>query len=272
MITDKVLRRLTQFPGVRTIWNKFPFGPVDVRVRYGVFQRPQYAFGVFCAADLAKRLGVSAISVVEFGVARGRGLLALENIAAVIGEHFGVSIGVVGFDTGRGMPETTDYRDLPYVWAKGFYDMDEGALRSLLSPSTELMIGDVADTISSWLARGDAAPIGFISFDLDYYSSTKKALSLFEASSHNLRLPRVYCYFDDIVWPPYACHNEYIGELCAIREFNQLHENLKLCPIHMLRHMRAHPDPWNEQMYALHDFGHPLYCVNITPANASAIP
>jgi hypothetical protein len=52
-----------------------------------VFPRPQYAYGVFHAADLAKRLGVSAISVIEFGVAGGLGLLALENIAASISQY-----------------------------------------------------------------------------------------------------------------------------------------------------------------------------------------
>jgi hypothetical protein len=247
------------------LWNRVPVGPVDVRVRYGVFPRPHYAFGVFCAADLARRLGRPAISVIEFGVAGGRGLLALEKIAGTIGQYFGITINVVGFDSGQGMPEAVDYRDLPYVWGKGFYAMDAKKLRSRLSPRTELVLGDVAQTANSWREREDLAPIGFVSFDLDYYSSTKMALGVFDTANHALRLPRVYCYFDDIMWPEHACHNEYAGELCAIREFNEAHEALKLCPIHMLRHMRVHPSAWNEQMYVLHDFRHPLYCRNITP-------
>ncbi len=39
-----------------------------------------------------------------------------------------------------------------------------------------------------------------LAFDLDYYSSTKTALQLFEGGPES-RLPRVYCYFDDIMWP-----------------------------------------------------------------------
>jgi hypothetical protein len=35
------------------------------------------------------------------------------------------------------------------------------------------------------------------------------------------RLPRVFCYFDDIVWPERACYNEFTGEYLAIREFNE---------------------------------------------------
>lgn len=271
MIADKVLRRLMQLPGARSLWNRFPVGPIDLRVRYGVFQRSHYAYGVFSAAELAKQLNIPAISVIEFGVAEGHGLLALENVADSIGKHFGIAISVVGFDSGQGMPEAADYRDLPHVWGEGFYPMDESKLRSRLSNTTELVIGDVAETVGLWLKREPFVPVGFVSFDLDYYSSTRNALALFEAPEHALRLPRVYCYFDDIVWPPHACHNEYVGELCAIREFNESHESLKLCPIHMLRHMRAHPDPWNEQMYVLHDFEHQLYCKNITPPTASRL-
>ena len=69
-------------------------------------------------------------------------------------------------------------------------------------------------------------------------------------------------------WPDHALHNEWVGELCAIREFNDEHGTKKLCPIHMLRHTRVHPSAWNEQMYALHDFEHPLYCRHVTSAGA----
>jgi hypothetical protein len=79
----------------------------------------------------------------------------------------------------------------------------------------------------------------------------------------------VFCYFDDIIYPAHACHNEFVGELLAIKEFNAAHEHRKIAPIHLLRHMRLIPAPWNEQMYVMHDFGHPLYCVNITPKNIS---
>jgi len=264
MITERVLRRLTQVPGVRPLWARFPVGPVDLRVRFGVFPRPHYAYGVYSAADLAKRLGATAISVIEFGVAGGNGLLALESIAACVSEYIGIRISVTGFDCGAGMPEALDYRDLPYVWEKGFYGMDQEKLRARLSPGTELVIGNVADTVKLWLDR-EPPPIGFVAFDLDYYSSTKMALRAFETPNPELRLPRVYCYFDDVIWPEHACHNEYIGELCAILEFNQTHEALKLCPVHMLRDMRILHENWAEQIYVLHDFRHPLYCRNITP-------
>lgn len=253
---------MTGIPGARSLWSQFPVGSVDTRVRYGIFDRPHYAYGVYWAADLALRLGIDAISIIEFGVAGGRGLLALERIAATVAGHFGVKIYVSGFDTGEGMPEALDYSDMGHVWNRGFYKMDVPKLKARLSPATELILGDIGDTLPKWSPRGK---IGFVSFDVDYYSSARKALRLFEDRVGNSRLPRVYCYFNDLIWPEYACHNEYSGELRAIREFNEEHDYKKICPIHMLRYMRPHPQAWNEQMYILHDFKHRLYNQNLVP-------
>ncbi|MGA3240070.1 MAG: hypothetical protein ABSG03_27670 [Bryobacteraceae bacterium] len=264
MIAGRILDRFTQIPGVRSLWLRYPFGSVETRVRYGIFDRAHYAYCVYAAADLAKRLGMNSISAIELGVAGGRGLLALERIAKTVGDNLGIRIHVTGFDSGQGMPPAADYRDLPYVWGQGFYRMDVARLKAELSPDTELILGPLNDTIPSWTPKGS---IGFVAFDLDYYSSTKTALRLFENDDPSTRLPRTYCYFDDLVWPEHACHSEYTGELCAIREFNLEHDYKKICPIHMFRHYRAHQQAWNDQIYVFHDFMHPLYCKNITPSS-----
>jgi hypothetical protein len=240
MIPDRLLARLTQIPGARSLWNRFPFGSVATRVRYGVFDRPHYAYGVYSAADQAKRLGLDAIQVIEFGVAGGRGLIALERIAAAVEADLGIRIHVCGFDSGAGMPAPADYRDLPHVWDEGFYAMDVAKLKARLRPNAELVLGDIKTTISSWTRK---ARYGFVAFDLDYYSSTKDAFALWEHGSEATR-PRVYVYFDDILWPEHALHNDWVEELCAIREFNEDHPHEKLCPIHLFRHTRVHESPW----------------------------
>jgi hypothetical protein len=61
-----------------------------------------------------------------------------------------------------------------------------------------------------------------------------------------------------------GCHNDYIGELCAIREYNLENADQKLCPLNGLESMLAHRDGWQKRVYVLHDFKHPLYCANIT--------
>jgi hypothetical protein len=264
---DLFLPRLTKIPGFRGLWQRFPVGGVATRVAYGVFDRPNYAYGIYSAAWLAKQLHLPGISVIEFGVAAGGGLLAMESIAQLVEKDLGIRIAVAGFDSGQGMPPPVDYRDLPYVWGQGFYAMDQQKLRSRLSPATELVIGEVRDTIPQWLAREDSLPVGFVSFDLDYYSSTMSAFQIFEAPDPGRTLPRVYCYFDDLIWPQWACHNQFTGELRAIWDFNDTHEFKKICAENMLRWMRPYPQAWNEQMYIMHDFQHPSYCTNISPAS-----
>jgi hypothetical protein len=244
----------------------FPLGSPALRTRYDIWDRPSYGYGIFSAAVLARNLGIDSLSAIEFGVAGGNGLLSMERIARQISAYFGgkPAIKVLGFDTGQGMPPPRDYRDLPHVWQAGFYRMEVEKLRSRLA-GAELILGDVDETIAALLEREDFPPVGFVAFDVDYYSSTKSALKLFAHPSHRTRLPRVYCYFDDIIYPENACHNEFTGELLAIREFNEEFGTRKLARINGLSWIRPVPASWNDQIYVLHDFEHPLYCESVTP-------
>jgi len=252
-----LLRHFLRLPYALGLWERFPVGPVPLRVFHGIFPYPQYAYGVYWSAMLAARLRLPRITVIELGVAGGRGLLALESASALIEKELGVGIDVVGFDSGEGMPAPTDYRDLPHIWASGFYRMDQDKLRARLRRA-QLVLGDVADTTREWIAAQPRAPIGFVAFDLDYYSSTRAAFSLFEGPE-STHLPRVHCYFDDVVSSQLACMNEYVGELLAIREFNETHPQRKICRIAGMRIHRPRWEMWQEQMYAFHDFAHSRY-------------
>ena len=115
-----LLRQVMRLPYLHGIWLRFPIGSVENKVKYGVYAYAQYAYGVYWAAFLAKQLGMPRMTAVEFGVAGGRGLLALEHMSLAIGAHLGVEIDIVGFDSGEGMPTPADYRDLPHIWNVGF--------------------------------------------------------------------------------------------------------------------------------------------------------
>ena len=266
-VMEQVLQIATTRPEVRSIWRRYPVGSVELRTRYGIWPCPHYAYGVYAAAEEAAALGINHISVAELGVAGGNGLLALEEICRVLGDHFDMEIVVWGFDSGAGMPEPRDYRDLPHVWEQGFYKMDVAQLQKRIGPSTRLVIGDVSTTIPETILDMDR--LGFIAFDLDYYSSTVAAFSIFDGPTMT-RLPRIYCYFDDTIFPEWACHNDGVGELLAISEFNERGDGRKIHPVHMLRWIRLHAEPWNEQMYVMHDFGHPDYPRNLTRFRGAA--
>ena len=56
-------------------------------------------------------------------MAGGRGILYLEYHAKEIEKIYNIKIDIYGFDTGYGLPEPKGYRDLPYIWKKGFFEM-----------------------------------------------------------------------------------------------------------------------------------------------------
>jgi hypothetical protein len=227
-----------------------------IMAQRGSSLRANYLYGVLHAARLANVLGIPAISAIEFGVAGGRGLLALEKASVYAEEAFGVSIDVYGFDSGRGLPKPTDFRDCPNLFLEGQFPLDDAQLVPRLERA-ELILGLVARTVPEFLERR-SAPIGFVSFDLDLYSSTVCALRAFEADAE-LLLPRVLCYFDDITGFTYADHN---GERLAISEFNAAHELRKLSQIYAAEFYVPHGESralWPRKLYLAHIIDHPRY-------------
>lgn len=225
-------------------------------LREGPSVRPHFAWGLLHAAFLAKTLGIRRISSIEFGVAGGNGLLSMEHLASAIGSRVGVEIDVHGFDTGVGLPQPEDYRDLPNLFRETAFVMDPDRLRKRLKKA-QLHLGLAEHTVKAFI-ESSPAPVGFISFDMDYYSSTMRSFELFEAD-HQMLLPRIHCYFDDIIGFTYS---EFTGERLAITEFNNSHAMAKISPIFGLRHFvpsSQSQQSWIEQMFMTHIFDHKLY-------------
>src|SRR5712692_5495859 len=123
--------------------------PVSLQTKadWDAVDRPQYLFGLLAAAYQAKREACPAVSAIEFGVAEGYGLLALQDHAAAVEKSTGIRFCVYGFDSGAGLPAGTgDYRDHPDVWKAGDYQIDVAALRPKLMAHTTLVLGQVGET------------------------------------------------------------------------------------------------------------------------------
>jgi hypothetical protein len=224
----------------------------------GVDTRPQYLWPLALAAKTAKNLGLEGLTAVEFGVAGGNGLLALERAAEALEPLLGIRIAVVGFDAGSGMPEPKDHRDVPWAIAPGYFAMDADALRARLRRA-ELVLGPVSETVPAWLTAAHP-PVGFAAFDLDYYSSTVDAFTLLDAGTDQL-MPRIACYFDDLFGYGWSDFN---GERAAIHDFNSGHAERKIGVIPGLKYELPPSEfqsPWPEQIYLVHLFDHPLYNV-----------
>lgn len=181
----------------------------------------------------------------------------MESYAAAMGKRAGIEVEVYGFDLGSGLPSPADYWDLGYVWRRGAYKMDVEALQKQIS-FARLMLGVVRTKVAEFLQYA-AAPVGLISFDLDFYSSTVSAFHLFSGEDQRF-LPREACYFDDVVNDGHQMHCEYVGELLAIREFNERSpDDHKLCPWGIWSGGPLFPAAWMQQMWVYHRFRHLKY-------------
>ena len=218
--------------------------------------RPHYRFCANLAGKQAERLGINRISLIEFGVAGGSGLVALEKHVSRLEEKYDVTYEIYGFDTGEGLPEPENHADFPYYWDRAHYDMDVELLRSELDRST-LVLGDVKETIPSFVSDYDPAPIGAIYVDLDYYSSTRDALEILNVEDSNI-LPRVPIYFDDILGGQNLRMTiPEIGESKAIEEYNKSSKQEK---IGKLQFSRSHSEKIRpKRQFAYHRFKHKMY-------------
>lgn len=218
--------------------------------------RPNYLWGVLQGVNLARALNVERVSLIEFGVAGGNGLVSLEKTAEALAPFYDVKIDIYGFDTGRGLPKPSDYRDLPNLYQESRYQMDVEKLQSRLKRS-ELVLGMVEETIEAFI-QAKPAPVAFVSIDLDLYTGTKHALKLLTGSQEIL-LPRIHFYLDDIMG--FSC-SEFTGERLAVNEFNAMNELRKISPIYGLKYLLPAPyqgQMWLDQMYMGHIFDHHLY-------------
>lgn len=242
----------------------------ETKVILDAFFKPHYAYCLHQAVKQAIYLSYKEISVIEFGVAGGNGLIELENIAIQAEKEYDIKINIYGFDLGIGMPEPSDYKDLPYIWNKGFYEMEVDKLKSKLKKA-QLILGNVSQTVNTFFDKYNPPPIGFIAFDLDYYSSTRDALKIYQ-NNDKYFLPRVFNYFDDCIGEDVELHSEFTGELLAIKEYNDYSINSKLAAIYGLKYKRVFPNSWNELIYITHFLNHKDYNTFINYENNSQLP
>lgn len=236
--------------------NKF----IDL-IKFGTLPRPHYALGLLLAAHEAANLGYKKISIIEFGCWNCDGLIDLEHYIKDIKNFFQIEFEVYGFDLGDGHPDyDSDPRDRLYELSKGDYPFDKKINLEKLEIS-ELILGDVKNTITNFAKsrKIDNAPIGFISFDLGLYTSTKNALKLLEEDNKYF-LPRTFLYFDNNY---FVLDNE--GDRLAVKEFNENNKK-QICSINeMAEQLSLSWKKWlflGSRIYTLSDQEHPKFNIH----------
>jgi hypothetical protein len=263
-LLHKVPRRLG-----RVLYERFPeplhlnilsifvalFGNYRAKIAFDLVVRQQYAFSLLKTAELAKLQGLKSVTVIEFGVAAGAGLINICDISRKVTKMTGVDFEIFGFDSGKGMPPARDHRDHPEIFAEGSYPLiDRGALIRALPPNANLILGDIQETLPRFMARlTESSPVGFVVIDVDYYWSAKECLNVFLGEPENY-LPWTLVYLDDV---GFESANPWAGELLAVREFNEENEMRKIHLFEGLRHKRlCKHTSWMDQVYLLHVLDH----------------
>lgn len=207
------------------------------------------------AADVAKYCGKQSVTVIEFGVASGEGILNMIDLAPIIEKETGIEFRIVGFDTGQGLPSVQGYKDHPELWKIGdFATEDREGLVRKLGGRAEIIWGDIADTIRLFTkSHSPSAPLGFVSIDVDIYSATKSALQCLTGKPEMYN-PGVSMYFDDV---GFFFANNWAGELLAIAEFNKEQELRKIGSDRSLPgRRRLATANWYSRMYVCHILDH----------------
>lgn len=231
----------------------YVFGDYSTKIDYDFdLLRPEYCFGVKDAFETAKKERAEKILLFEFGVASGRGFFKICEIANTLSKKYGIDYQVIGFDTGEGLPKIKDYRDHPEKYRIGDYP-SMGLKKATLPKKSKIYFGEIKDTIKDFAKESEfnKGKIGFISIDVDLYTSTVDTLDIFklEASKY---LSKVTLHLDDM---RDTDHNEYCGELLAIREFNDLNLPRKICKMNQLRTKRVFKNAsYLGRMYYVHIF------------------
>lgn len=231
-------------------------GNFQCQERLGKLNPPWIAYGLLMAVRAAKKYGNNSISVIEFGVANGRGLRKMTELAERLSVQSGVKISVIGFDSGEGLPAPVDYRDHPELFSQGDYPMqDFESLQAELAGRARLIIGDIRQIGSLDETISDSGPLGFAVIDVDLYSSAKSALQLLADAKTGSLLPVVGLYFDD-VWSNWG-YSRFAGELLAITETNEKYTARKIDLDRYVDYWHGVHRPWHAAMYLLHAFDHP---------------
>jgi hypothetical protein len=224
-------------------------------IRHDRIGRAHFAHCLLLATLQAMRIGLKQISVFEFGVLHGDGLLNLCSICQRITEDTGFQFKIFGFDSDVGMPPITDYRDHPEIWYTGQFKVDHSLLTSRLPANAKLIVGDIAKTIVPFCKENLSAdcPVGFVAIDVDLYSSTKSAFKLLKGKPE-CYLPAVVMYFDDV--NDMITLNSWCGEALAMKEFNRANKFRKI--EEKWTRQNVTNAGWHDQIYCCHVLDHPV--------------
>ena len=84
---------------LKKIIKKLPYFKSSILIKLNATERPPYAYCLYHAAILAKKLKHKTFSVIEFGVAGGNGMNFIEKFSEKISKELDINIEIYGAGT-----------------------------------------------------------------------------------------------------------------------------------------------------------------------------
>ncbi len=191
--------------------------------------RPDICSAICLATAQSICWGKKGVTLVELGVFKGDGLRFITQVVEHITKRIEMKYRVYGFDSFEGLQDFEGYKDHHEIWHPGQYKYtDYDKMAKQFGDKATLIKGDVTNTIQEFLVDHIDMdyPLGFISLDIDLYSSAKAALKIMEDADPNKYIPTVLMIVDDQDY--LVTYNDWCGEGLAIREFNESNEFRKI--------------------------------------------
>lgn len=193
-------------------------------------KRPDICVAICLATAQSICWGKKGVSLIELGVYKGVGLHFIIKVAEYLANNTGMKYNIYGFDSFEGLPELGGFEDHNEIWKKGQYKPDNtyDEMVEEFKGKAVLVKGDVKSTVKRFLLEqlDTNYPIGFISLDLDLYSSSKSGLKILEDANSDKYIPTVIMIVDDQDY--LVTYNDWCGEGLAIREFNIVNKFRKI--------------------------------------------
>tara|TARA_Y100000294_G_scaffold160935_1_gene164955 strand:- start:507 stop:1331 length:825 start_codon:yes stop_codon:yes gene_type:complete len=226
-------------------------------IKQGVLPRPHYALGALFAAHQATFFGYKKFTLIEFGCWNNEGLIDLDHWCSIIKKLYNIDYQIYGFDSGKGLPESNHNKDVKYKWSSNDFAVNKFYSIKKLN-NVKLIVGNVKNTINDFIKKNfSQEPIGFISFDMDYFTSTSQSFKIFKSQQKNF-IPRPILYFDDFILT-----SEFEGEYLAINNFNSKNKNNKISSIgELAEQMSIYWNKWiflAKRLKIFTNFKHKLY-------------
>ena len=186
----RAVRRARRTAIARDLWFR-RWGSLREKERFGLIERPYYAYGVFRAADVARYFGLDAVTVCEFGVASGDSLMNLVEVAELVTSETGIAFRVLGFDTGAGLPPVQGFKEHPEIWSGGDFPMvSRDGLVQRTRGRAEVVLGDIADTVDAFTdSLTPSSPLGFASIDVDITRAPEAPYAVFSVRRRSFFRP-----------------------------------------------------------------------------------